>query len=210
MPATVQAFRPASLNRRRRVRQKVHAPAYATFGSASNSGILNLFEVLDISEVGVAVQCATPIETNQQVELRLDLAEAQRTNFAQLQGQFGPTPPDGLALVLRLCRIPLSTACASGYFSMPWPGPPMLRLPPALPCQFPCPVPHFIPSSGPATVTCSLPRLRCRGKPSPWALTSRRFSPWLLPAPSLCFGLPERQLLLPEKTPEKMTGLALA
>lgn len=76
MSATVQAFRPASLNRRRRVRQRVHAPAYATFGGASNNGMLDLYEVLDISEVGVAVQCASPIETNQQVELCLDLAEA--------------------------------------------------------------------------------------------------------------------------------------
>src|ERR1700722_5292807 len=76
MPATVPAFRPASLNRRRRVRQKVHAPAYATFSGASNSGMLDLYEVLDISEVGVAVQCASPMEANQQVELRLDLAEA--------------------------------------------------------------------------------------------------------------------------------------
>ena len=76
MSATVQAFRPASLNRRRRVRQRVHAPAYATFGGASNNGTLDLYEVLDISEVGVAVQCASPIETNQQLELCLDLAEA--------------------------------------------------------------------------------------------------------------------------------------
>jgi GAF domain/PilZ domain/Sel1 repeat len=76
MPATVQGFRSASLNRRRRVRQKVHAPAYATFSGAANNGMLDLYEVLDISEVGVAVQCASPIETNQQVELCLDLAEA--------------------------------------------------------------------------------------------------------------------------------------
>jgi putative methionine-R-sulfoxide reductase with GAF domain len=76
MSATVQASRPASLNRRRRVRQKVHAPAYASFRGASRSEMLNLYEVLDISEVGVSLQCPSPLEMNQQVELSLDLAEA--------------------------------------------------------------------------------------------------------------------------------------
>jgi hypothetical protein len=77
MSATAQASRPASLNRRRRVRQKVHAPAYATFGGAAKSDMLDLCEILDISEVGVAVQCASPMEINQQVDLCLDLAEAR-------------------------------------------------------------------------------------------------------------------------------------
>jgi putative methionine-R-sulfoxide reductase with GAF domain len=76
MSATVQASRPASLNRRRRVRQKVHAPAYASFRGASRSEMLNLYEVLDISEVGVSLQCPSPLEMNRQVELSLDLAEA--------------------------------------------------------------------------------------------------------------------------------------
>jgi GAF domain-containing protein len=76
MSATSQASRPVPLNRRRRVRQKVHAPAYASFSGASKSEMLDLYEVLDISEVGVAVQCTTPLEASQQVELCLDLAEA--------------------------------------------------------------------------------------------------------------------------------------
>jgi hypothetical protein len=77
MSATAQASRPASLNRRRRVRQKVHAPAYATFGGAAKSDMLDLCEILDISEVGVAVQCASPMEINRQVDLCLHLAEAR-------------------------------------------------------------------------------------------------------------------------------------
>jgi putative methionine-R-sulfoxide reductase with GAF domain len=76
MSAIVQASRPASPNRRRRVRQKVHAPAYASFSGASKSEMLDLYEVLDISEIGVAVQCPSPMEINQQVDLCLDLAEA--------------------------------------------------------------------------------------------------------------------------------------
>ena len=76
MSATLQSPRPASLNRRRRVRQKVHAPAYATFGGLSKSLMIELYEVLDISEIGVAVQCPAAIEPNQDVDLCLDLAEA--------------------------------------------------------------------------------------------------------------------------------------
>jgi hypothetical protein len=77
MSATAQASRSAFLNRRRRVRQKVHAPAYATFRGASKNDMLDLCEILDISEVGVAVQCPSPMEIGRQVDLCLDLAEAR-------------------------------------------------------------------------------------------------------------------------------------
>jgi len=76
MSATLQATRPASVNRRRRVRQKVHAPAYASFNGVSKSELLDLYEVLDISEVGMAVQCASPMKIDREVELSLDLTEA--------------------------------------------------------------------------------------------------------------------------------------
>ena len=76
MSAIAQASRPASLNRRRRVRQRVHAPAYATIAGASNGEMLDLHEILDISEVGLSVQCPAPMKIDQQVELCLDLAEA--------------------------------------------------------------------------------------------------------------------------------------
>jgi GAF domain/PilZ domain/Sel1 repeat len=107
MSATAQASRPASLNRRRRVRQKVHAPAYATFGGAAKSDMLDLCEILDISEVGVAVQCASPMEINQQVDLCLDLAEARgpisataRVVWSDSAGRvgFGLAPLPGSAL----------------------------------------------------------------------------------------------------------------
>ena len=38
--------------------------------------MLDLYEVLDISEIGVAVQCSSPMKVGQQVDLCLDLAEA--------------------------------------------------------------------------------------------------------------------------------------
>ncbi len=77
MSAIAQASRPANVpNRRRRVRQKVHAPAYATFSGTSKGEMLDLYEVLDISEAGVALQCPSPMEISRSVELCLDLAEA--------------------------------------------------------------------------------------------------------------------------------------
>src|ERR1700691_2908938 len=75
MAAIIQVSRLASPNRRARVRQKVHVPAYATF-SDSKSEMLDLYEVLDISENGLALHCPSPIQVNQNVELCLDLAEA--------------------------------------------------------------------------------------------------------------------------------------
>ncbi|MDQ1388872.1 MAG: diguanylate cyclase [Acidobacteriaceae bacterium] len=76
MSAIVQSPRPDISNRRRSVRQKVHAPAYASFAGASRNEMLDLYEVLDISEDGVAIQCPSPKQINQQVELCLDLAES--------------------------------------------------------------------------------------------------------------------------------------
>jgi hypothetical protein len=76
MSAIVQSPRLTIPNRRRSVRQKVHAPAYATFGGASRDEMLDLYEVLDISEDGVAVQCPSRMEINQEVDLCLDLAES--------------------------------------------------------------------------------------------------------------------------------------
>jgi hypothetical protein len=76
MSASLQSPVPATLNRRRCVRQKAHAPAYATFLAARKGQMLDLHEVLDISEIGVALQCPSAIEPNLQVDLCLDLAES--------------------------------------------------------------------------------------------------------------------------------------
>ena len=76
MSAILSAPRPAASNRRSRVRHKAHVPAYATLGSASASSMLELYEVLDISEAGLALQCSLPVVVNQILDLCLDLAEA--------------------------------------------------------------------------------------------------------------------------------------
>jgi GAF domain-containing protein len=63
-------------NRRRRVRHKIQAPAYASFTGASKGKMPDLNEILDISEDGVAVQCAASLEEKRTFDLCLDLAEA--------------------------------------------------------------------------------------------------------------------------------------
>ncbi len=125
MSATIQASRPASLSRRRRVRQKVHVPAYASFGGASKNEMLDLCEILDISEVGVAVQCPSPMGIDQQVELCLDLAEAHgqisaiaRVVWSDSAGRVGlglsPLPDSALHRLREWLFLNAMTAAANG------------------------------------------------------------------------------------------------
>ena len=84
MATIVQVSRPASSNRRGRVRQKVHVPAYATVGHSPGE-LQDLHEVLDMSECGVALQCSRP-RNHQSVELSLDLAEAMTNLYHGARG----------------------------------------------------------------------------------------------------------------------------
>jgi len=78
MAAMTSVLRPVLPNRRRRVRHKIQTPAYATFTTESQSALLDLHEIVDISEEGVAIQCHQPLEPNQPVSLCLDLAECEQ------------------------------------------------------------------------------------------------------------------------------------
>jgi putative methionine-R-sulfoxide reductase with GAF domain len=69
------ALRPVSPNRRRRVRHKIQTPAYASFTAESKSAILDLHEIVDISEDGMAIQCHSPLEVETPVNLCLDLVD---------------------------------------------------------------------------------------------------------------------------------------
>jgi hypothetical protein len=134
MSATISAPRPVSVNRRRRVRHKVHAPAYATFTGASQSEMLDLYEVVDISEVGVAAQCSLPLKIDQPVDLCLDLAEARgqirvaaRVVWAGPEGKVGlgfPPLPDSDQRRLREwlflnAMAGAANAASSGRFAFP-------------------------------------------------------------------------------------------
>jgi GAF domain-containing protein len=78
MAAMTSVLRTASPNRRRRVRHKIQTPAYATFSVDSQSTVLDLHEIIDVSEEGVAIQCHTPLEAERNVNLCLDLAECEQ------------------------------------------------------------------------------------------------------------------------------------
>jgi hypothetical protein len=71
-PLNARSERPGG-ERRRCVRQKIHTPAYARFDDAADGIELN--EILDISEEGIAVQTSLSRELDQSVDLCLDLSE---------------------------------------------------------------------------------------------------------------------------------------
>jgi putative methionine-R-sulfoxide reductase with GAF domain len=132
MSASAHTPRPSSLNRRRRVRQKVHAPAYASFGAASRDEMLDLYEVLDISEIGVAVQCPSPRPIDQEVELCLDLAESPdqitataRVIWSDSAGRVGlGFPPLRDPALMRMREWLFLNAMAAAANASPSPVPP--------------------------------------------------------------------------------------
>jgi len=75
MAALSSALRTSVPNRRRRVRHKIQTPAYASFTAESKGAMLDLYEIIDISEEGVAIQCPSPLAADRPLDLCLDLAE---------------------------------------------------------------------------------------------------------------------------------------
>ncbi|MBV9573574.1 MAG: GAF domain-containing protein, partial [Acidobacteriales bacterium] len=73
-PVSVGARAEAAFsNRRLSPRQKVHIPAYASFAENSSRMVLDLSEVLNISEQGMSIQTSPPLTPNRDVNLFLDL-----------------------------------------------------------------------------------------------------------------------------------------
>jgi len=68
---------PVTPNPRRRVRHKVHTPAYASLNGDSGGMVLDLNEILDISQDGMSMQTSPPLEVNRTVSLCLDLSETK-------------------------------------------------------------------------------------------------------------------------------------
>jgi putative methionine-R-sulfoxide reductase with GAF domain len=75
MAAVTSVVKSTPPNRRRRVRHKIQTPAYATFTGESKGAMLDLHEILNICEEGVAIQCDAPLEPGRRINLCLDLAE---------------------------------------------------------------------------------------------------------------------------------------
>ncbi len=95
MVALTSALPPVSPNRRRRVRHKIQTPAYATFTAESPGAMLDLHEIVDISEDGVAIQCHSPLELERRVDLCLDLADC--ADHIYTTGQVVWSNPSGRA-----------------------------------------------------------------------------------------------------------------
>jgi putative methionine-R-sulfoxide reductase with GAF domain len=64
------------IERRKRLRHKIHTPAYASFNGIAGGEVIDLSEILDLSEEGVAIQTGRLLGAEQQVEIGLDLSEA--------------------------------------------------------------------------------------------------------------------------------------
>ena len=75
MVANTAVSRPSVPNRRKRVRHKIQTPAYASFAKESKGSMLDLHEIVDISEDGAAIQCHSPLDPATPVDLCLDLAD---------------------------------------------------------------------------------------------------------------------------------------
>lgn len=63
--------------RRGSVRQKVHTPAYASFDGFASGMVLDLSEVLNVSETGIAVRSSAPLVPNKTLNVVLDLSETK-------------------------------------------------------------------------------------------------------------------------------------
>ena len=68
---------PPSGERRRRVRQKLYTPVYASFNGPQTGMVVDLSELLDLHEEGFAVQTSERLEVNRAVTLCLDLPETK-------------------------------------------------------------------------------------------------------------------------------------
>jgi GAF domain-containing protein len=71
-------MRPVVPNRRRRVRHRIQTPAYASFTAGPKAAILDLHEILDLSEDGIAIQCHRALDAERRIDLCLDLAGAEQ------------------------------------------------------------------------------------------------------------------------------------
>lgn len=62
-------------DRRRVQRQRAHTPAYANLSGSAQGAVLDLCQVLNISESGMCIQAATQMKTNRLLALSLELSE---------------------------------------------------------------------------------------------------------------------------------------
>src|SRR5581483_2629310 len=68
---------PGPGDRRYSVRHKIHSPAYASFDGIGGGMVLDLTEIVDISEDGMCVQGSEPLNVNRTLNVVLDLPETK-------------------------------------------------------------------------------------------------------------------------------------
>jgi hypothetical protein len=64
-------------DRRHRIRHKLHSPIFASFRSSEPGVVIDLSELLDLTEDGFAVHTPEPLEANRPMALTLDLPETK-------------------------------------------------------------------------------------------------------------------------------------
>lgn len=125
MPAIDSSLSTALPNRRRRVRHKIQTPAYASFTAESKGAMLDLHEIVNISEDGLALQCHTPLQPQKTVNLWLDLAECPQhiyttgqviwCNASGLAGvRFSELAPESLARLREWLFVNVMAGVANG------------------------------------------------------------------------------------------------
>ena len=118
-------LRPISPNRRRRVRHKIQTPAYVSFTAESQGAMLDLHEIVDISEDGIALQCHSPLEVQKSLNLCLDLADCAEyiyttgqviwSNAAGRAGlHFSELSPESLSRLREWLFLNVMTGVANG------------------------------------------------------------------------------------------------
>jgi len=125
MAVMTSALQSPAVNRRRRVRHKIQTPAYATFTNDPKDAMLDLHEIVDISEDGMAIQCHSPLDTDRHLELCLDLADCKEPIYTTGQViwwndsgraglRFSELPPDSLARLREWLFVNVMAGVANG------------------------------------------------------------------------------------------------
>jgi putative methionine-R-sulfoxide reductase with GAF domain len=108
---------------RRLVRQRVHTPAYASLNGSASGQILDLSEIVDIHEEGMAIQASSPLHAQRSVNLCLDLTAtracihtAGEVIWADRSGRVGvrfpQMPQDSVRQLKEWLFVNLLVACA--------------------------------------------------------------------------------------------------
>ncbi len=79
--------------RRRATRHTVHSPAYVDLNGSSQKKVLELSEILNISEGGMCIQASAPMKVNRLLPLCIDLSETQSRIYTT--GHVAWTEPSG-------------------------------------------------------------------------------------------------------------------